>query len=120
MTYDSDRLHDLITQVRVQLTMERFRNGIAQRDLAESMGTTQSQLAYLEGHARTATKIETLARWAAALGGRLDIRVVWPEDEIEAAAERAYRAIPDGPSWSETSEEVKEHYRKVARAVVGL
>lgn len=57
-----------------QLTRLRIRRGLTQQQLAERVGTTQSSIARLE-HGKTKPTLETLARIAVALGGRVRVSI---------------------------------------------
>ncbi len=57
------------------LIAARHEAGLTQKDIAERMGTTQSVVARLE-NAHHLPSLDLLTRYAAAVGGRIDIRLV--------------------------------------------
>jgi len=64
--------------------LHRTRQGLTQADLAQRMGTTVSAISRLESGFQTNHKVETLKRLAEALGGRVEIGIVFPADEAES------------------------------------
>jgi len=57
------------------LIAARHEAGLTQKDIAERMGTTQSVVARLE-NAHHLPSLDLLTRYAEAVGGRIDIRLV--------------------------------------------
>jgi transcriptional regulator with XRE-family HTH domain len=60
--------------IRRSLCARRTALGLSQAELARLMGTTQSAVSDLE-NGRCAPRIETLARWAEALGLRARVSI---------------------------------------------
>jgi transcriptional regulator with XRE-family HTH domain len=58
----------------VELARERHRKGLSQTAVAARMGTSQSAVARLES-GDADPLLSTLQRYAAAVGGRLDVRL---------------------------------------------
>ncbi len=63
------------------LTALREARGVTQMEIAEAWETTQSNVSRFE-HAQD-TYLSTLMRCAAALGGRLELRVVFPDQVVD-------------------------------------
>jgi predicted XRE-type DNA-binding protein len=63
------------------LTALREARGVTQAEIAEAWETTQSNVSRFE-HAQE-TYLSTLIRYAAALGGRLELRVVFPDQVVD-------------------------------------
>lgn len=63
------------------LTALREARGVTQAEIAEAWETTQSNVSRFE-HAQD-TYLSTLMRYAAALGGRLELRVVFPDQVVD-------------------------------------
>ena len=63
------------------LTAVREARGVTQVEVARTWGTTQSNVSRFE-HAQD-TYVSTLMRYAAALGGRLELRVVFPDQAVD-------------------------------------
>jgi transcriptional regulator with XRE-family HTH domain len=72
--------------VRHRLYVRRFALGLSQRQLASRMGTSQSEISNLEKGMHD-PGIDTLTRWAEALGLRVRVSIddVWESDEKGAA-----------------------------------
>jgi transcriptional regulator with XRE-family HTH domain len=70
-------------QLLRRLAEDRRANGLSRTTVAARMGTSESAVARLEG-GETDTKLSTLARYAAALGKRLEWRVVDPSPNRSA------------------------------------
>lgn len=64
-----------------RLKAARERYGATQVDLAESMGTTQSAISRIERQADL--HVNTLARYVAAMGGRLELWVHHPDGSTQ-------------------------------------
>ena len=64
---------DIEYQVARDLQSARKRNHLTQSELAERMGTTQSVVSRVERGSNVS--VETLARYAAACGARLQIKI---------------------------------------------
>ena len=58
-----------------ELISARARAGLSQADVAARMGTTQSTIARLES-GRSLPSIRTLSRYAAAIGSRVEVRLI--------------------------------------------
>src|SRR5437016_14197617 len=63
------------------LTAVRETRGVTQMEVAHAWSTTQSNVSRFE-HAQD-TYVSTLMRYAAALGGRLELRVVFPDQVVD-------------------------------------
>lgn len=63
------------------LTAIREERGVTQAEVAEAWETTQSNVSRFE-HAQD-TYLSSLMRYAAALGGRLELRVVFPDQVVD-------------------------------------
>jgi predicted XRE-type DNA-binding protein len=63
------------------LTAVREARGVTQAEIAEAWDTTQSNVSRFE-HTQD-TYLSTLMRYAAALGGRLELRVVFPDQVVD-------------------------------------
>lgn len=63
------------------LTAVREAQGVTQTEIAEAWDTSQSNVSRFE-HAQD-TYLSSLARYAAALGGRLELRVVFPDQVVD-------------------------------------
>jgi predicted XRE-type DNA-binding protein len=63
------------------LTALRQARGVTQAEIAEAWETTQSNVSRFE-HMQD-TYLSTLMRYAAALGGRLELRVVFPDQIVD-------------------------------------
>lgn len=74
MTEEGDM--DLQTQVLAMLRSERERQGLTQLEAAIRMGNSLSVLNKIERGSKGSVKLDTLERYAAALGMRLEIRLV--------------------------------------------
>lgn len=61
------------------LAQQRVEMGLSQTEVAARMGTSQSAVARLEG-GEADPRLSTLERYAAALGGQLDVRLAREED----------------------------------------
>lgn len=84
-----------------ELLAARRRAGLTQEDVAERMGTTKSAVCRLEGRRKHAPSLPTLKRYAAAVGHRVEVRLV-PDDthltmsaEERAAYDAALRTLRD-------------------------
>ena len=74
----------LFSQIAEQVTSRRTELGMAQRELAELVGTTQSAIARLESGGRP-PRIDTLLRIAAALDCELSVELrPHPHDQEES------------------------------------
>jgi transcriptional regulator with XRE-family HTH domain len=82
-----DRLGPIFAVVGEMIEARRAA-GLTQTDIATRMGTSQSVIARLE-NARHMPTFEMIARYAAAIGRRLDIHLVPSGGEAEAS--RAWR-----------------------------
>lgn len=72
--------HEARQQLASTLSARRAELGLSQTEVAARMGTSQSAVARLES-GEADLRLSTLARYAAALGQRLDIRLsVGPPD----------------------------------------
>ncbi len=87
------------------LTAVREARGVTQVEVAHAWGTTQSNVSRFE-HAQD-TYVSTLMRYAAALGGRLELRVVFP-DQVVDLTPGAWRAVP-----------VNEYFARCPELVLG-
>lgn len=67
---------ELEYQVANQMLKARARAGLTQDAVAERMGTTKSAISRLESAGKHAPSLETLKRYAAAVGCELKIRLV--------------------------------------------
>jgi len=63
------------------LTALREARGVTQAEIAASWESTQSNMSRFE-HAQD-TYLSTLSRYVAALGGRLELRVVFPDQVVD-------------------------------------
>ena len=77
---------ELIDAVQA-LTALREARGVTQVEVAEAWETTQSNVSRFE-HAQD-TYLSTLMRYAAALGGRLELRVVFPDLVVDLTPSNA-------------------------------
>jgi hypothetical protein len=68
------------------LAAVREARGVTQVEVAEAWETTQSNVSRFE-HAND-TYLSTLMRYAAALGGRLELRVVFPDEVVDLTPEK--------------------------------
>ncbi len=86
-------------QIIGQLLKARTRAGLTQSDVAERMGTTKSAVSRLEGLGKHAPSLETLRRYAHAVGCQLQIRLVPDKAPSGSSAKlsstRAQRASPN-------------------------
>lgn len=71
---------EVVDAVQV-LTAVREARGVTQVEVAHAWSTTQSNVSRFE-HAQD-TYVSTLMRYAAALGGRLELRVVFPDQVVD-------------------------------------
>lgn len=70
----------------------RERAGLSQADLADRVGTRQPNISRLEnGESGGLPSLDLLSRVAAALDGRLDVRIVRPRKAAKRATRRAVR-----------------------------
>lgn len=67
---------ELEYQVASQMLEARARAGLTQDAVAERMGTTKSAISRLESAGKHAPSLETLKRYAAAVGCELQVRLV--------------------------------------------
>jgi len=67
---------ELEYQVASQMLEARARAGLTQDAVAERMGTTKSAISRLESTGKHAPSLETLKRYAAAVGCELQVRLV--------------------------------------------
>lgn len=109
---------DLVKPIRTELVIRRLALEVTQREIGAALGVTQHAIAYLESKASMASSVETLAKWAGALNGRLELTLTF-EDEIEAAAKRL-RAFARGdgdpvPPWEALDSTAREYWRGMAR-----
>lgn len=65
---------------RKMLSEIRKQRGITQSDMAEGMDVPQSSISKIEG--RTDILVSTLSEYIHALGGELQLRAVFPDEEI--------------------------------------
>lgn len=70
------RRHELVQS----LAEQRVERGLSQTEVAARMGTSQSAVARLEA-GDADPRLSTLERYAAALGGQLDVRLQIEEDQ---------------------------------------
>lgn len=63
-------------ELEQDLVALRERSGVSQTALATMLGVTQPAVAKLESEKIKNAKIETLARYVAALGGRIKVQIV--------------------------------------------
>ena len=63
-------------QVASQMLKARARAGLTQDAVAERMGTTKSAISRLEGAAKHAPSLDTLDRYAKAVGCKLQVKLV--------------------------------------------
>jgi len=86
-------------QIIGQLLKARTRAGLTQSDVAERMGTTKSAVSRLEGSGKHAPSLETLRKYAHAVGCQLQIRLVPDKASSVSSAKlsstRAQRASPN-------------------------
>ena len=68
------------------LTAVREARGVTQVEVAEAWETTQSNVSRFEQ--ANDTYLSTLMRYAAALGGRLELRVVFPDEVVDLTPEK--------------------------------
>jgi transcriptional regulator with XRE-family HTH domain len=68
-----------LDRVRQSLSTRRAALMMSQAELAKRMGTTQSAVSDLE-NGRSAPRIDTLSRWASALGLRAEISIEFKWD----------------------------------------
>ncbi|MGI8847039.1 MAG: XRE family transcriptional regulator [Candidatus Dormibacteria bacterium] len=68
------------------LTAVREARGVTQNEVAEAWETTQSNVSRFE-HERD-TYLSSLMRYAAALGGRLELRVVFPDQVVDLTPDK--------------------------------
>ena len=71
------------------LTAVREARGVTQVEVAHAWETTQSNVSRFE-HAQD-TYLSTLMRYAAALGGRFELRVVFPDQVVDLTPAEAKR-----------------------------
>ena len=64
------------------LTQLRRGRGATQETVAEQMGVTQARVSAIEGNSLDATKVATLRKYVAALGGQLRIVVEFGGREV--------------------------------------
>jgi len=67
------------SEAAYQVARLRILSGLTQEQVAKMVGTKQSSIARLES-GRTEPKLSFLQRVVEALGGRLEVRIVPPED----------------------------------------
>lgn len=111
---------DPAARARSSLVMRRTTLAISQLELAGRIGVSQGAVSAMEtAKYGTNYKIDTLEAWAVALGGH--IRVTVEYDEIEEAAERAWRIIhpKTRDTWATVGEQTRNVYRMVAREILG-
>ena len=77
----SDRLRNIAAKLKA----ERERQGLSLRDLCSRMDTSSGNLSKLETGHVTAPRIDTLERWAKALGVEVEIRLVRDGKQLDAA-----------------------------------
>lgn len=68
-----------------EMLVARTRSGLTQEAVAELMGTTKSAVSRLEAMGKHAPSLNTLKRYARAVGCRLEIKLV-PDSEIKQSA----------------------------------
>jgi transcriptional regulator with XRE-family HTH domain len=68
-----------VAAIRRRLYARRYALGLGQREVAKRMGTTQSALSDLETGNTKSPRLETIIRWAEALGLRVDISIDDPQ-----------------------------------------
>ena len=73
-------------KLRAEMPLHELRNALelSQKHLAEVLHVDQPAISKLER--RTDMMISTLSRFVEAMGGRLDIRAVFPEGEVSIKA----------------------------------
>jgi phytoene/squalene synthetase len=76
------------------LTAIREARGVTQQEIAQTWASTQSNVSRFE-HAQD-TSLSTLMRYAAALGGRLELRVVFPDQVVDLTMDEAQPALEVG------------------------
>ncbi len=69
------------SEAAYQVARLRIQRGLTQEQVAALVGTKQSSIARLES-GRTEPKLSFLQRVVEALGGRLEVRIVPPEDTL--------------------------------------
>lgn len=82
-----ERMKVLSEQQDFVLGLGELRQGrkITQKELAEKLGTTQANVSRIEREEDV--RLSTLEKYAAALGGRLELHVIFGEDEYVVGPE---------------------------------
>lgn len=73
--------HSLSASIGESLRVARTHAGMSQAEVATAMGVTRPRIAQIEGAEGSALSLGVLARYAAAVGCRLDILFVEPATE---------------------------------------
>jgi DNA-binding XRE family transcriptional regulator len=94
-----DQAYDALAleyQVAGQMLKARSRAGLTQDAVAQRMGTTKSAISRLEAAGKHAPSLETLKRYASAVGCELQVKFVRHKSDVapKAAIERAAAGKP--------------------------
>lgn len=81
-----DALEDEYRMIR-EMQAARRRAGLTQQEVADRMGTTKSAVSRVEGATRHIPTLPTLRRYAAAIGHRVEIRLVPDDTHASMSAE---------------------------------
>jgi predicted transcriptional regulator len=81
---------ELVATIQALTTLREAR-GVTQGEIAQAWESTQSNVSRFE-HAQD-TSLSTLMRYAAALGGRLELRVVFPDQVVDLTPDNAKPAL---------------------------
>ena len=98
------RIEQLEQAIEAELTISQLREsrGVTQENIAEKMNVTQSNVSHFERNPHIF--LRSLASYIEALGGRLEIRAVFPDQIVTLA-------IP-GTQQQQSLEHPKRNYRR--------
>lgn len=81
-------LAEVATQEKIdayQLAEARRARKMTQAELAQRMGVSQARVSELESGELGATRLDTLRRYVASLGGQLVVSAEWPDASLRLA-----------------------------------
>jgi DNA-binding XRE family transcriptional regulator len=83
-------------RLALALAAARERRGVTQATVADAIGTSQANVSRIESEQDV--YLSTLARYVAALGGRLEVAAIFPDETIVLAGEE-----PSNTEWQQQS-----------------
>lgn len=75
-----------LMQAELRLSELRARRGLSQAAIAQALGVSQPNVSRIEQEEDV--YLSTLARYVAALGGRLELQAVFPDETVTLLGER--------------------------------